>query len=111
MSIVWGGSRRYYRGMPDEPGMPGQDRVPGLGHHGDSDQGDGDDRPLGPPVYSLGTSPLERERLRRQSLELHEHSAALLDHVGVAHGWSAIDLGCGPSGILALLVRAGRPGR
>jgi SAM-dependent methyltransferase len=98
VSIVRGGSRRYYRGMPDEPGMPGPHRVSGLGQDGDSD-----DRPLGPPVYSLGTSPSERERLRRQSLELHQHSAALLDHVGVAHGWSAIDLGCGPSGILALL--------
>jgi trans-aconitate methyltransferase len=28
----------------------------------------------------------------------------LLDRVGVAEGWQAIDLGCGPSGILDLLA-------
>lgn len=55
------------------------------------------------PVYALGSSPGERDRLRRQSAELRDHSATLLDKVGVAAGWSAIDLGCGPSGILDLL--------
>lgn len=54
----------------------------------------------GAAVYALGTSPAERERLRRQSEELSAHSAELLDRVGVQPGWSAIDLGCGPSGIL-----------
>jgi hypothetical protein len=75
--------------MPDDPGMPDQPDVSGPAHHGD-----GDDPPLGPPVYSLGTSAPERERLRRQSLELRDHSAALLDRVGVAQGSAAIDLGC-----------------
>lgn len=63
-------------------------------------------------VYSLGSSPAERDRLRRQSAELRDHSALLLDRVGVAEGWRAIDLGCGPSGILDLLAdRIGPAGR
>src|SRR5271166_5888452 len=62
-------------------------------------------------VYALGSSPAERGRLRRQSAELREHSATLLDRAGVAVGSSAIDLGCGPSGILDLLSeRVGRQG-
>ena len=60
--------------------------------------------PLEAPVYALGTSPAERDRLRRQSEELRAHSAALLDRVGVERGWNAIDLGCGPSGIIDLLA-------
>ena len=64
--------------------------------------------PLESPVYALGTSPAERDRLRRQSEELRALSAALLDRVGVGRGWNAIDLGCGPSGIIDLL--AGRVG-
>lgn len=63
-------------------------------------------------VYSLGSNPAERDRLRRQSAELRDHSALLLDRVGVAEGWRAIDLGCGPSGILDLLAdRIGPAGR
>jgi len=64
----------------------------------------GDPSPLEAPVYALGTSPAERDRLRRQSEELRAHSAALLDRVGVERGWNAIDLGCGPSGIIDLLA-------
>jgi SAM-dependent methyltransferase len=62
------------------------------------------DKALADVVYALGTSPAERERLRRQSGELRDHSALLLDRVGLAEGWRAIDLGCGPSGILDLLA-------
>jgi len=63
-------------------------------------------------VYSLGSSPAERDRLRRQSGELRGHSALLLDQVGVAEGWQVIDLGCGPSGVLDLLAeRVGGAGR
>jgi SAM-dependent methyltransferase len=65
--------------------------------------GPGDKPPAG-VVYALGTSPAERARLRRQSAELRDHSALLLDRVGVAEGWRAIDVGCGPSGILDLLA-------
>ena len=72
----------------------------------------GDDAAAGHVVYSLGSSPAERDRLRRQSGELRGHSALLLDRVGVAEGWRAIDLGCGPSGILDLLAdRVGPAGR
>ena len=60
--------------------------------------------PLEAPVYALGSSPAERDRLRRQSEELRAHSAALLDRVGVVRGWNAVDLGCGPSGIIDLLA-------
>lgn len=64
----------------------------------------GDDESAGRVVYSLGTSAEERDRLRRQSGELRDHSVLLLDRVGVAEGWQAVDLGCGPSGILDLLA-------
>jgi ubiquinone/menaquinone biosynthesis C-methylase UbiE len=64
------------------------------------------------PIYALGSSPAERDRLRRQSAELRVHSSALLDRVGVRQGWSALDLGCGPIGILDLLAdRVGTGGR
>jgi SAM-dependent methyltransferase len=63
-------------------------------------------------VYALGRGPAERSRLRRQSGELRAHSAGLLDRVGLARGQSAIDLGCGPSGIIDLLAsRVGPDGR
>jgi len=60
--------------------------------------------PLEAPVYALGSSPAERDRLRRQSDELRAHSAALLDRVGAERGWNAVDLGCGPRGIIDLLA-------
>src|SRR5580700_11426726 len=74
--------------------------MPGPGTRGDDMSGR--------VVYSLGSSPEERDRLRRQSAELRDHSALLLDRVGVGERWQAIDVGCGPSGILDLL--AGRVG-
>ena len=55
------------------------------------------------PVYTLGSNPAERDRLRRQSDELRPHAVALLDHVGVKPGWNVVDLGCGPRGTLELL--------
>jgi len=74
----------------------------------------GDDdaaRPVG-PVYALGSSPAESDRLRRQSAELAGHSATLLDRAGLRPGQAAADLGCGPSGILGLLAgRVGPAGR
>lgn len=60
--------------------------------------------PLEAPVYALGSSPAERERLQRQSEELRALSTALLDRVGVERGWNAVDLGCGPCGIIDLLA-------
>jgi hypothetical protein len=39
----------------------------------------------------LGSSPAERDRLRRQSAEPRDHSALLLDRVGIAAGWQVIE--------------------
>ena len=57
-------------------------------------------------VYALGRNPDESTRLRRQSDELRPQTAELLDRIGLGPGQSAIDLGCGPSGILDLLSAA-----
>jgi ubiquinone/menaquinone biosynthesis C-methylase UbiE len=61
-------------------------------------------------VYALGREPAESARLRRQSDELRIDSATLLDRVGLRPGQSAIDVGCGPSGILELLCERVSPG-
>jgi ubiquinone/menaquinone biosynthesis C-methylase UbiE len=61
-------------------------------------------------VYALGSNAEESARLQRQSTELRPESAALLERIGLAPGQSAIDLGCGPSGILDLLSAAVSPG-
>ena len=63
-------------------------------------------------VYALGADEDETARLRRQSEELRPEAEALLARVGLRPGQRAIDLGCGPSGILALLAAAvSRSGR
>jgi ubiquinone/menaquinone biosynthesis C-methylase UbiE len=63
-------------------------------------------------VYALGSSLGESARLHRQADELAADSAALLDRVGLRPGQAAIDLGCGPRGIVDLLAeRAGPAGR
>jgi SAM-dependent methyltransferase len=64
----------------------------------------GEDKAVRALVYSLGSSPAERERLRRQSGELRDHSLLLLNQTGLTQGQRAIDVGCGPSGILDLLA-------
>ena len=61
-------------------------------------------------VYTLGSSQDESARLLRQADELAPDSAALLDRVGLRPGQSAIDLGCGPRGILDLLAGRTSPG-
>jgi SAM-dependent methyltransferase len=61
-------------------------------------------------VYPLGSSAGESARLQRQADELAPDSAALLDRVGLRPGQSAIDLGCGPRGILDLLAGRTSPG-
>jgi SAM-dependent methyltransferase len=69
-------------------------------------------QPSAVDVYALGRDPGESARLQRQSEELRPDSAALLDRVGIGPGQDAIDLGCGPSGILELLAgRVGPGGR
>jgi SAM-dependent methyltransferase len=64
-----------------------------------------------PEGYTLGNSPGERHRLHQQLAVLRSHSTALLDRVGLQPGDSAVDLGCGPAGILDLLsARVGPTG-
>jgi len=61
-------------------------------------------------VYALGRDRGESARLQRQAEELRPDSAALLDWVGLGPGQEAIDLGCGPRGILDLLAERVAPG-
>jgi ubiquinone/menaquinone biosynthesis C-methylase UbiE len=61
-------------------------------------------------VYALGRDPAESARLQGQSEELRPESVALLDRIGLKPGQSALDLGCGPRGILDLLSAAVSPG-
>ena len=61
-------------------------------------------------VYALGSSSDEATRLERQADELAPESSALLDRVGLRRGDSAIDLGCGPRGVLELLSERVSPG-
>lgn len=68
--------------------------------------------PLPDQQYLLGHGEDEELRLRRQAAELHEDSARLLDRIGLGAGSRAIDLGCGPQGVLELLSeRVGSLGR
>jgi ubiquinone/menaquinone biosynthesis C-methylase UbiE len=66
--------------------------------------------PSATEAYALGRNPGETARLQRQSEELRPDSAALLDRVGLGPGQAAIDLGCGPRGILDLLAERAVPG-
>lgn len=61
-------------------------------------------------VYTLGSSEAESVRLRRQADELAPASRTLLDGAGLRPGQSALDLGCGPRGVLALLADRVSPG-
>jgi len=61
-------------------------------------------------VYALGRSESESARLQRQADELAPESAALLDQVGLRPGDSALDLGCGPRGVIELLSARVSPG-
>jgi SAM-dependent methyltransferase len=60
--------------------------------------------------YALGRDELETRRLERQADELAPQTAWLLDRVGPPPGGSAVDLGCGPVGALALLAERVGPG-
>jgi SAM-dependent methyltransferase len=64
-----------------------------------------------PRTYVLGTDVTERARLLRQAAAFVPMSTWLLDQIGVGPGWRAIDVGCGPIGIVDLLaVRVGPGG-
>jgi cyclopropane fatty-acyl-phospholipid synthase-like methyltransferase len=64
-------------------------------------------------VYALGADTDETARLQRQSDELQPEARALfarLGELGLRPGQAALDLGCGPRGILDLLAGAVGPG-
>src|SRR5215471_17060747 len=61
-------------------------------------------------VYTLGSSEGETSQLQRQADKLGPDNRALLDRVGLRPGQSAIDVGCGPRGILDLLAERVSPG-
>jgi ubiquinone/menaquinone biosynthesis C-methylase UbiE len=65
-----------------------------------------------PDEYLLGHSANEEERLRRQPQELAPDSRRLLDQLNIRPGDHAIDIGCGPQGIIDLLSdRVGANGK
>ena len=53
--------------------------------------------------YPLGGTDSERDRLVNQALQYEPTANWLLDQIGVQPGWRAVDIGCGPIGILNLL--------
>ncbi len=57
-------------------------------------------------VYALGSDPAGSARLQRQSEELRPEGMALLNRIALCPGQRAIDLGCGPRGIIDLLSAA-----
>jgi ubiquinone/menaquinone biosynthesis C-methylase UbiE len=67
-------------------------------------------QPEATAIYALGRDREESARLRQQSDEMRPYSARLLDRAGLTGGQSAIDLGCGPSGIIDLLAERVTPG-
>src|ERR1700735_1235961 len=67
-------------------------------------------RPDAAAGFARGSSAGESARLQRQSEELRPESVALLEQIGLKPGQSAIDLGCGPRGIIDLLSAAVGPG-
>jgi SAM-dependent methyltransferase len=54
-------------------------------------------------AYVFGSTLTEQQRLVAQARELEQQARWLLDHVGIRPGSRAIDIGCGPIGILNLL--------
>lgn len=62
--------------------------------------------------YPIETREGEIERLRVQAEAMAPEAARMADLIGVAEGWSALDIGCGPGGITGLLgARVGPSGR
>jgi SAM-dependent methyltransferase len=51
----------------------------------------------------LGSSDAERQRLVRQAKIFETEASWLLDQAGAKPGWRAVDVGCGPIGIMDLL--------
>ena len=59
--------------------------------------------------YPLGGTNTERDRLLSQALQYEPTANWMLDQIGVQPGWRAVDIGCGPIGILNLLSQRGGP--
>jgi hypothetical protein len=53
--------------------------------------------------YVLGGTQTEQQRLLAQASEFEIQSRWLLDQIDIRPGWRAVDIGCGPIGILNLL--------
>jgi ubiquinone/menaquinone biosynthesis C-methylase UbiE len=51
-----------------------------------------------------------RRRLPLETSGWDFHAERLLDRIGIQQGWSCLDLGCGPAGLLAPLSRRVGPG-
>jgi ubiquinone/menaquinone biosynthesis C-methylase UbiE len=84
-----------------------------VGDFGDGDAGDGAGAAgaVDPnAVYALGRSSGESDRLSRQADELRPESETLVERTGLGAGDRAIDVGCGPRGILDLLAERVSPG-
>jgi ubiquinone/menaquinone biosynthesis C-methylase UbiE len=67
-------------------------------------------QPHATAIYALGRDREDSARLRQQSAEMRPYSARLLDRTGLTRGQRAIDVGCGPSGIIDLLAEKVTPG-
>jgi SAM-dependent methyltransferase len=62
--------------------------------------------------YPIETRQGEIDRLHVQSAAMAPDAERMLDLIGVANGWSCLDIGCGPGGITGLLSkRVGSAGR
>jgi trans-aconitate methyltransferase len=61
--------------------------------------------------YPLGGTSTERDRLLSQAVQYEPAANWLLDQIGVQPGWRAVDIGCGPIGILNLLSQRVGPDR
>src|SRR5579859_387768 len=55
--------------------------------------------------YPLGGTQTELQRLLAQAEVYEPESNWLLDQIGIQPGWRAVDVGCGPIGILNLLCQ------
>jgi SAM-dependent methyltransferase len=62
------------------------------------------------PSYPLGGTQTERDRLLAQAEQYEPTANWLLDQIGIQPGWRAVDIGCGPIGILNLLSQRVGPG-
>ena len=62
--------------------------------------------------YPIENRAGEIERLRIQSAAMAPDCRVMLERIGVAPGWTCLDIGCGPGGITDLMSeRVGRTGR